>query len=83
MRGREVPDLTEPEGGEMREDLPLVGNGIAHDDIEGRDAIGRDDEQAIVQVEDVPDLAAADQRETGKLGLEQGASHIGLQGEIR
>ena len=57
MIGDDRPRAFEPERGDLREDLALVGNARAEHVVEGRDAIGRDDQQAIAEIVDVADLS--------------------------
>ena len=47
----------EPERGELREHLALVGNARAQHVIEGRDPVGSDHQERVAKVEDVADLA--------------------------
>jgi hypothetical protein len=45
---------------ELREDDALAGDAVAHDDVEGAQAVGRDEEQvAGVDLVDVADLPRA------------------------
>ena len=57
----------EPELGEPVQDLPLPRDAVRHDDVEGAQPIGRDDEQGVAQVEDVAHLAVRDVCEPGQL----------------
>ena len=51
--------VLEPEGGELGEYFALVGNAGAEDVVERRDAIGRDEQQPVSEVEEVTNLAVA------------------------
>src|SRR6185295_9610951 len=62
----------EPERGNLREDLALVGNPRPKHVIERRDAIGGDDQQAVVELVDVADLALAIRTSVSECGLENG-----------
>src|SRR5678816_1354102 len=55
-----IAKLLQPPGGDLRQHGALVRNRLGHHDVESADAIGRDEQQAIV-VDDVhlADLAAA------------------------
>ena len=44
----ELPGAREPEGGEAGEHAALVGNLGREDDVEGRDAVGGDEQQPLV-----------------------------------
>ena len=48
----------EPEGGNLVQHPPFVGNAVGQNDIEGRDAIRSHDQKAVPQIVDVPDLSA-------------------------
>ena len=50
--------LREPEIGNLREHLALARDAVGHDDVEGRDAVGGDEQQAVAEVEDFAHLAA-------------------------
>jgi hypothetical protein len=56
MVGNDARGVLEPERRQLREDLALVGDPRAEHVIEGRDPVGGDEQQAIAQVEKVPDL---------------------------
>ena len=47
----------EPERGDLRQHLALIGDPRAQDVVEGGDAIGGDDQQAVAEVVDVTHLA--------------------------
>ncbi len=64
-----VRQLLEPEVGQLVEDLALAGNPGREDMIVGRDAIARDDQQQVVQVVEIPYLAAAGRRKAGQFCL--------------
>jgi hypothetical protein len=48
----------EPEASQCSEDAPLVRDGRWQNPIEGTDAIGGDNDEAIAQIVDVPNFAA-------------------------
>ena len=55
---RHPGQLLHPEGGDGGEDPPLVGDGLGHHHVEGRHAVGRDEQQVlVVQLVDVAHLA--------------------------
>ena len=57
----DVPGAGEPEGRETGEDAPLVGDLRRQDDVEGRDAVGGDEQQPlVVERVQLAHLAAAD-----------------------
>jgi hypothetical protein len=70
--GNHMGQLAEPEirhGGQHR---ALAGNRIGQDHVEGREAIGGDDQQLVLADGiDVAHLAAPQQRQAGDAGLEQ------------
>jgi len=47
----------EPERRDLRQDFAFVGNAGTEHVVEGRDAIARDDEQAVAELVDVADFA--------------------------
>ena len=60
----EVGDAIEPERGQLREHAALVGDAAAEHVVEGRDAIGGDDQEVrIVDGVDVTHLATPNERE--------------------
>ena len=63
----------EPERGQLRQHLALVGDARPEDVVERRDAVGRDDEQVVAGVVEVAHLAAAERGEAGKRGASSGA----------
>ncbi len=50
-------EFFEPEEGEGGEDFSLVGDALGHDDVEGADAVGGDDEKGFAEVVDVADFS--------------------------
>ena len=80
-------DEVEPTQGDAGEKLALAGHAVGHDDIEGREAVGRDDEEVVAEIEDLAHLAGGDFliRETGdghegflgKSGADGGDVHFG------
>jgi hypothetical protein len=69
----EVAHPIEPERGQLREHLALVGNARAEHVVERGNPIGGDDEQIVAELVDVADLAAPEERQSVDLGLEQGS----------
>ena len=63
---------SEPERGELREDLPLVRDHRPQHEIVGGDAIGRHHQEMAVNDIHVPDLAASLGGETVERSFEQG-----------
>ena len=76
MVGDDVAEEVEPEEGKLGEDAALVGDAGAEDVIEGRDAIGGDEEEVGAgiggQGVDVADLALGCAREGAEVGREEG-----------
>src|SRR5207245_1563750 len=62
----------EPERGNLRQDLALVGDPGPEHVIERRDAIGGDDQQTVVEIVDVADLALSIRTSVSECGLENG-----------
>src|SRR5689334_10651509 len=50
----------EPEHAQLRQDLPLLGDSIGHDNVKCADAIRRDGQQVLAQVIDITDLSMVD-----------------------
>jgi hypothetical protein len=69
MRHQVADDAIEPELRQLREDFALVGNPRSEDEIEGRDAIGGDNEQVLAKIIDVADLTAPREGQTCELSL--------------
>jgi len=59
----------EPKERKLSENEALVGNGGGHDDVKSRNAVRGDNQQGIVEIVDIPDLAAGMQFETWEMGL--------------
>ena len=55
--GDEVGKALEPERGDARENLALVGDLVGKNEVVGADAVGRNHEQAVAAVVDVAHLA--------------------------
>ena len=73
----EIGDEREPEGAQLRQHTPLVGDARAEHVVERRDAIGGDNQQPLgVHVVHVTDLAATMQRERREGCVEKGLSLI-------
>ena len=51
--------LLEPESGDLVQDRAFVGNRIRQNDVESGEAVGRDEEQRLAEIEDFAHLAAA------------------------
>ena len=64
----------EPERRQLREHLALVGNARAEHVVEGRDAVGGDEQQRVAKVEDVADLAVTLRGESVQTRFEEGSS---------
>jgi hypothetical protein len=65
--------LAEPEVGHRRQHRALAGNRIGQDHVEGRQAVGGDDQQLVVAHRvDVAHLAASKQRQALDGRFEQG-----------
>ena len=72
MIRHEVAQAVEPEARQAGEHLAFVRDAVRHDDIEGRDAIGRDEKEQIVrEAIGVAHFAAPEEREAGQVGGEQ------------
>ena len=74
MMPHEIAHALEPERGQLREDLALVGDPRSEDIVERRDAVGRDDEQVVADLVDVAHFAATVQRQTSQGGFEEWSS---------
>ncbi len=73
--GADVAQPAEPEGGQAREDLALVRDRRRVHDVVGRDAVGGDQQQAVLaHGVDVPHLPACQVRESG--GIAHGGESI-------
>ena len=62
----------EPERGDLGEDLALVGDARAEHVVEGGNAIGRDDQQAIAEIVDIANLSLSIGSARGERGVENG-----------
>ena len=77
MVGQHVGEFVEPEIGQFLEYLPLAGDRIVQDDVEGRDAIRGDNEQLVVaNGVHVAHLAARKQRQGLDAGLQERGGHV-------
>ena len=63
--GDDALGLVEPEMGNLREHLALARNAVGHDAIEGGDAVGGYQQQAVAEIKHFADLAAFDFRDAG------------------
>ena len=64
--GHDVAELGEPEVGDGLQYLALARDRVGQDDVEGRQAVGGDDQQLVgVDRVDVADLAPREQWQTG------------------
>jgi hypothetical protein len=80
MVGHDVCGLAEPEIGDLGKHFTLARNGVRQHHVEGRQAVGSDDQQAIArQGIDVPHFAAMDQLKAGQVRLQQGRGHGALR----
>ena len=60
--GNQVIGLTEqvePEGGDLRQHPPLVGDSAGQDPVEGADPIGAHQQEPVAQVVNIPHFAAS------------------------
>ena len=69
--GDDVARELEPEGGELGEDGPLVGDAVGQDDVEGGDAVGGHHEEVVAQVVGIAHLAAMEQGRAGEGSLHE------------
>ena len=60
-------EVIEPESGELIEHRAFFRDRIGQNDVEGRDSVGREEEQGISEVEDFPDFAAAELFDSRKI----------------
>jgi hypothetical protein len=68
----QVGHHAKPEQGYLGQDATLAGDTIRHNHVVGRQAVGRHNKQVIgVDVVDVTDFAATNERQVGYLGLQQ------------
>jgi hypothetical protein len=56
----------------LREHFALARNAVGHDDVEGGDAITRDEQETVAEVEDFADFAGADFFDAGEIELQNG-----------
>ena len=59
----------EPEQRQLCQHAALLGDPAGQDEVERRDAVGRDDQISIAEIVEVTDLAPPDKIQTRKLGL--------------
>ena len=57
-----LAEQLEPEGGDLRQHPPLVGNAGRQHPVEGADPVGADQQQAVAQIVNVAHLPAADRQ---------------------
>ncbi len=76
-------EQVEPENRERGEHAALVGNGCGEDVVEGRKAVGGDDDQEIAGGVDVANLAAGVALNAGQAGLEDGLQSLQLARRAR
>ena len=69
MVGNDVFHLPKPERGDLGQYIALVGNAFVHDNIEGGNAVGGDDQEAVAEIVDVPHFAPGGQFQIGKIGI--------------
>ena len=60
-------NLFEPKSGDLVQDRALVRNRVGQDDVESREAVGRDEEQRFVELENFAHLAAAQLADSGEI----------------
>jgi hypothetical protein len=71
-----VAEFLEPEIGDSRQYFALARNRVGQDDVEGREAIGRNDQQLVgVDRVDVANFALGEQWQAGNGRLEERSGH--------
>ena len=81
--GTTSASFSKPEQRKLGEDASLVGNRRGKDDVEGRKAVGRDDQQAIAaELIDVADLSASAEFESGEICLRNNCIHLRRSHEL-
>ena len=76
MVGTQVTELAEPEQGHLREQFALARDRLAHDHVEGRQAVAGDHEETVgADRVVVAHLAAREQRQRDQGGGVQGGGH--------
>src|SRR5262245_34163648 len=68
--------LSEPKIGNLSEHFAFARDAVGHDAIEGRDAVGRDEQKSIIEVKNFADLAAFNFFDTWKVELEHGLVRV-------
>ncbi len=71
MVRHEIAHALEPERRQLRQDLALVRDARSEDVVEGRDAIGRDDEQVAADLVYIANFATPVQRQAGQGSFEE------------
>ena len=64
----------------LREHLALARDAVGHDDIEGGNAVAGDEQQAVAEVEDFADFAAAEFFDAGQIELQNW--FVSMRGKI-
>ena len=64
----------EPKGGERVQDGAFARDGVGQDAVEGRNAIGRDEQEVLAEIEDFADLAAGEFADSGEFQARARAS---------
>ena len=67
-----ILEMPEPEGRHLRQHLAFVGNGRGKHDIEGRKPVGRDDQEMLTKIINIPDFAPGVEFHAGQIGLLNG-----------
>ena len=82
--GREVLQHVKPEHGNLGEDLPLEGDGSVQHPVKGRDAVGGDEDAALVHAIHIADLALFVLGfPLGEFGLHEAVVELGLEPCVR
>ena len=63
--------LREPEMRDLRQDFALTRYAIGQDAVEGGNAVGGDKQEAVAQIENLPDFAAFEFADAGQIQREQ------------
>ena len=56
--------------GNLRQHFAFARNAVGHDDVEGGDAVGGDEQQTVAEIENLADLAAFHFLDSGQIKLE-------------
>ena len=64
-------ELAKPERGNLIQNGAFLRNRIGENDVEGREAIGSDEEQGFAEIEDLADFAGAEFGNAGQVEVAQ------------